>query len=207
MNTHLTKSIKSEKGFTLVELAVVMVIIGLLIGGILKGQEMIENARVNATIAQIKAVDAASATFQDMYDAIPGDMTDAVARVPNVANKGNGNSTLESEPLANVINAESAWFYEHLSGADLLSGSLTASGYLSADINNVMLVPGQHVGAGGIAGTNAAASRAGRYLGVSFDAAIGDTVGLTQLQAGRIDRKLDIIPRKGRAPAAHILRT
>ena len=49
----------SEQGFTLVELAIVMVIIGLLIGGILKGQELIANARISSTVSQLKGLDAA----------------------------------------------------------------------------------------------------------------------------------------------------
>ena len=46
----------SQAGFTLVELAIVMIIIGLLIAGVLKGQELIANARVTSTVAQIKAI-------------------------------------------------------------------------------------------------------------------------------------------------------
>ena len=55
----------SQSGFTLVELAIVLMIIGLLIGGILRGQELMENARVTSTIQQTKAYDGATTTFRD----------------------------------------------------------------------------------------------------------------------------------------------
>ena len=76
---------RNEKGFTLVELAIVMTIIGLLIGGILKGQELMENARVTATIAQVKSYEAATTTFRDSFSAKPGDMVNAATRIPNCA--------------------------------------------------------------------------------------------------------------------------
>lgn len=65
------------------ELAIVMTIIGLLIGGILKGQELMQNARVTSTIAQVRAYEAATTTFRDKYDALPGDMASAQTRIPN----------------------------------------------------------------------------------------------------------------------------
>lgn len=77
------KSLSNQKGFTLVELAIVMTIIGLLIGGILKGQELMENARITATIAQVRSYEAATTTFRDSYNAFPGDMPNAQNRVPN----------------------------------------------------------------------------------------------------------------------------
>lgn len=71
-----------SKGFTLVELAIVMTIIGLLIGGILKGQELLENARITSTIAQVKSFDAAITAFRDIYDGWPGDLPAAGSRIP-----------------------------------------------------------------------------------------------------------------------------
>src|SRR5579871_6137739 len=94
------KRLHSEKGFTLVELAIVMTIIGLLIGGILKGQTLMQNARVTAEVAQVKGVSAAMTTFKDMYNAVPGDMTGAGTRLtgcpsaaacnPSAATAGDG---------------------------------------------------------------------------------------------------------------------
>ena len=71
----------AQRGFTLVELAIVMTIIGLLIGGILKGQELMQNARVTATIAQVRSYEAATTTFRDSFAAIPGDMNNASTRI------------------------------------------------------------------------------------------------------------------------------
>lgn len=83
MTHHTTQTHASERGFTLVELAIVMIIIGLLIGGILKGQELIGNARVSSTATQAKAVESAISTFRDKYAGMPGDIANPGARIPN----------------------------------------------------------------------------------------------------------------------------
>ena len=62
---------KSQKGFTLVEIAIVLVIIGLLLGGILKGQEMITQAKIKNVIADLTGVSAAMYGYQDRYRALP----------------------------------------------------------------------------------------------------------------------------------------
>lgn len=62
-----------QQGFTLVEIAIVLVIIGLLLGGILKGQEMITQAKIKNAIADFSGISAAYYGYQDRYRAIPGD--------------------------------------------------------------------------------------------------------------------------------------
>src|SRR3989337_578743 len=64
---------KKTQGFTLVEIAIVLVIIGLLLGGILKGQEMIVQAKIKNVIADFSGISAAYHGYQDRYRAIPGD--------------------------------------------------------------------------------------------------------------------------------------
>lgn len=77
-----------QKGFTLVELAIVLTIIGLLIGGLLKGQQLIENARVTSTVSQVSSIEAALSTFRDTYGSLPGDLPSAQTRVPNCTKCG-----------------------------------------------------------------------------------------------------------------------
>jgi prepilin-type N-terminal cleavage/methylation domain-containing protein len=95
---------KKQKGFTLIEIAIVLVIIGLLLGGVLKGQELINTARVRALNNTVDGITAAWFSFQDRYRAFPGDYLAARAVVnlsdgaggPIVAN-GDGNGLVNTD--------------------------------------------------------------------------------------------------------------
>jgi len=67
----------SKMGFTLVELAIVIVIIGLIVGGVLGGQELINGAKLNSVITDFSKYERAVNTFKLKYDALPGDMPNA----------------------------------------------------------------------------------------------------------------------------------
>jgi prepilin-type N-terminal cleavage/methylation domain-containing protein len=107
---------RKQTGFTLVEIAIVLVIIGLLLGGILKGQELVTNARVRNVADQQTAVKAAYFAFQDRYRALPGDYAQASGNIPNVTTGGNGNGTIDSDK-------ESILAWHHLTNAGFISCS------------------------------------------------------------------------------------
>jgi prepilin-type N-terminal cleavage/methylation domain-containing protein len=87
MGKKMTKR-HQPKGFTLVELSIVIVIIGLLIGGMLKGYRVMEQSRVTATITMVGSIDGAAKTFYDTYSSFPGDMLEAPAHLPDCDNCG-----------------------------------------------------------------------------------------------------------------------
>lgn len=62
-------------GFTLVEMSIVLVIIGLLVGGILVARGLIKAAELRATLSQVNQITAAVNTFKLRYNALPGDLT------------------------------------------------------------------------------------------------------------------------------------
>ncbi|MCE9507925.1 MAG: prepilin-type N-terminal cleavage/methylation domain-containing protein [Alphaproteobacteria bacterium] len=101
--------LRQQKGFTLVELAIVLVIIGLLIGGILKGQELMTNARATATVVQFKAVEAAMNTFLDSRGALPGDF-DGNNQIPGCGNTpGSGPCSIPDATAHNGIIGDPNW--------------------------------------------------------------------------------------------------
>lgn len=126
-----------QKGFTLIEMSIVLVIIGLIIGGILKGQEIIESSRQKNLITQVNAVRAALTTFQDRYRAIPGDYSLATTRISTATGftNGNGNGVVGTTVSAaasiaaptNAADGENVNFWVHLFGARLIEG-VTATG-------------------------------------------------------------------------------
>lgn len=110
----------SQKGFTLIEIAIVLVIIGLLLGGVLKGQELITSARVRNMISQQDGIKAAYFGFLDRYRALPGDYAAAMANIKDTTKNGDGDGQIE---LTNGTNAESILAWEHLSKAGFINGS------------------------------------------------------------------------------------
>ena len=109
----------AHTGFTLVEIAIVLVIIGLLLGGILKGQEMITQAKIKNVIADMSGVSAAMYGYQDRYRALPGD--DGKADRWSGATKGDGNGVIVGKWTESA--KESTHFWDHLRRAGFVSGS------------------------------------------------------------------------------------
>ena len=123
---------QAQKGFTLVEIAIVLVIIGLLLGGILKGQEMITQAKIKNVVADFSGISAAYYGYQDRYRAIPGDdpgAGTATGRWGVAAFNGDGNGqvggTYENQcPIAVVAGSpESCKWWDHLRRAGFVSGN------------------------------------------------------------------------------------
>lgn len=126
------KSMKSQQsGFTLVEIAIVLVIIGLLLGGILKGQELINSAKVKALATDFRTVQTFIYGYQDKYKAIPGDQTqvqlDANFAPAGTANASTTVATLQNGVINGVWNdttvaSESFVFWQHVRLANLAPG-------------------------------------------------------------------------------------
>lgn len=114
----------NQKGFTLVEIAIVLVIIGLLIGGVLKGQAMIQNAKVKRVVKSADEMRAAVYTFYDKYGMYPGDENlpnAAPGTPPGDGHNGNGNGQI-------TLNGEDARLFEDLVKAGIISGDYDGAG-------------------------------------------------------------------------------
>jgi prepilin-type N-terminal cleavage/methylation domain-containing protein len=121
-----------QSGFTLVEIAIVLVIIGLLLGGVLKGQEMIQNAKIKNVANDMKSVSAAYYAYLDRYKAVPGDDNLAATRFTGGVN-GGGNGVIAgvyTAQAAPAAAAESNNFWQHTRMAGFLNGTATATAAL-----------------------------------------------------------------------------
>ena len=123
------KSIKSQQsGFTLVEIAIVLVIIGLLLGGILKGQELINSAKVKNMISDVRTTQAMVYGYQDKYKSFPGDQTQAQlngnfspANTATAGSAGANNGRLDGD-WSDTAGSESNVVWQHLRLANLATG-------------------------------------------------------------------------------------
>jgi prepilin-type N-terminal cleavage/methylation domain-containing protein len=205
------KNMRAQAGFTLVELAIVMIIIGLLIAGVLKGQALIGNAKVTAQVAQFKSIDAATSTFKDMYASLPGDILTPTTRLPNcaaapcnIAGGGDGNVG----PVAGgtvtfgaAPSTEQSNYFVHLSAADLMTGInpallLTFGGQFPVAKLNGGITPGTAAGnalLNNALGITAANTQGGLYmlLDNAVNVAAPATGAITANEAQRLDTKID----------------
>jgi len=116
---------QKQAGFTLIEIAIVLVIIGLLLGGVLKGQAMIESTKIKSLANSARGLSAAVYAYQDKYKAYPGDDARAKTFLPNASggclaadlDNGNGNGL-----ITEYFDA-----LEHLACAGLITGNYNGS--------------------------------------------------------------------------------
>lgn len=123
--------VRKQAGFTLVEIAIVLVIIGLLLGGVLKGQELITQAKIKNVANDFSGLTVAILSYQERYKALPGDDAGAANRwsgapaggtsggAPNNKIDGNYNSTTEAD--------ESRLMWRHLRYAGFIGGDPASS--------------------------------------------------------------------------------
>lgn len=121
---------RNQKGFTLVEIAIVLVIIGLLLGGVLKGQEMIESARIKSVVNDMNGISAAYNTYLDRYHAIPGDEAATTMAARGWAGSAGGTPNGALVIAANQIftnGGEQASFWRALRASGMTSGDPAAA--------------------------------------------------------------------------------
>lgn len=199
-----------QTGFTLVEMAVVIIIIGILVGGLIKGREMIDNSRVNATAAQALSIRTAIRAFQDQYDQLPGDMVGGRERLPNCDSamcNGNGDGQigdayLENHPRQVMLNgsqplAERTLLWVHLKEAGYITG-ISNSVSRNAPLQFGETHPLSHFSTRGVVaghftldhGNDEQEISLGMYIVTGNPATADWSHTLTRLQATNIARKL-----------------
>jgi prepilin-type N-terminal cleavage/methylation domain-containing protein len=124
-----------QRGFTLVEIAIVLVVIGLLLGAILKGQELIDNSRAKNAINEVNGIKAAYNGYIDRYKRVPGDdgplatLTGRGGNWAAVTAAGNNNGQLAvTAGQTFTAGGEAAAFFQHLRAAGFLTGNVNAAG-------------------------------------------------------------------------------
>jgi prepilin-type N-terminal cleavage/methylation domain-containing protein len=143
-----------QAGFSLVELAVVLVVAGLLLGAALKGRALIATAEYRAFDNALEAHARAFRTFRARYDALPGDLARAGTRFGLAGANGDGDGIIDGPGACPSARAESCLAWRHLRAAGLIDGDPAASGADAAP---------EHAYGGAIAGLFTGTAASGRF--------------------------------------------
>jgi prepilin-type N-terminal cleavage/methylation domain-containing protein len=230
-NLCYAKCMKDNSGFTLIELSIVLVIIGLIIGGILVGQDLIKSAEIRATITQLEKYNTAANTFRVKYGYLPGDIPAPYATQfgfggrGSGAGQGDGNGVITSgTSCCNAGFGEEVMFWVDLNNAGMTEGSyILTSGYYTspADVTGAAIasyLPTAKIGNGNYvyvwAGGTSSIFNGINYYGISAVNTILGTTGYGQLTASKalspvqtynIDQKMDDgLPESGRVLSIYI---
>ena len=172
-----------QSGFTLVEIAIVLVIIGLLLGGILKGQELINSAKVKSLANDFRTIPTYIYAYQDKFKSLPGDDGNIAGHLGATATQATtpagkqGNGVIEGNWWSSTATDESFLFWQHTRLSNLAPGPTNA-----ADANywptNAM---------GGMIGINSAQAATAQITGMTGTYQICSTGIL-----GKFVKQLDI---------------
>ncbi len=200
---------EAERGFTLVELAIVLVIIGLIIGGVLVGQDMIKAAEIRSTIGQIEKYNTATNTFRDKYGYIPGDINQDRALELGLYDRtgaaatgnGDGNGLLQAcaqtAAAGLLAGCETVLYWRDLNDAGYVDGYYQNATEALATIANEDLVewfPEAKLGRGNFVTTFSVEGRNWFEITGITSVAAGVytlTLGLSPSEAFNIDNKMD----------------
>jgi prepilin-type N-terminal cleavage/methylation domain-containing protein len=210
----------SRQGFTLVELSIVLVIIGLIVGGVLVGRDLIQAASIRSQVGQLEKYKSAVNTFRAKYNGVPGDILPAIATTfglfglsnPNGGQgMGDNNGIIEDGFLigggsnTNHFGGEIPVFWRHLSDANLVDGQFGTTGNAVPQATNGIVTgaitnPTQSIPQGklrGIAVTVMSSAGTSYYallpitgMDVSGNYTMG-TAGVSPIEASNIDSKID----------------
>ncbi|MFN7185069.1 MAG: prepilin-type N-terminal cleavage/methylation domain-containing protein [Alphaproteobacteria bacterium] len=202
-----------QKGFTLVELAIVLVILGLLAGGILVGQDLIQAANTRNAIAQIGTYNTATNAFNSRYNGIPGDLRNVGNIFTGITNANGGNGQGDADGLVEGISAagtvcttntcltgESAGFFFSLARAGMISDPIAAAvdytAVTAAPVAVSALYPNSGFGGGVKITPHAFSGRNYFVLSLQPTAALAagsgtHAAGLSVANASNLDSKLD----------------
>ncbi|MAY03566.1 MAG: prepilin-type cleavage/methylation domain-containing protein [Gammaproteobacteria bacterium] len=177
------KSTKTQGGFTLIEIAIVLVIIGLLLGGVLQGQQLIENSRIRNATNSFNGIAAGAFSYQDRYGRMPGDDNagagDIIDRGDAWASvvEGNGNGFIDAA-LADTFSGdnEAGDFFQHMRAAGFLAGDADLTGLDALPQNPFGGLIGITTAAmgGGLNGTKICMNNVNGSAAIALDAQLDD---------------------------------
>ncbi len=219
-SNHTVNMRPKSNGFTLVELAIVLVIVGLIVGGVLVGQDLIKAAQIRATISDIEKYNAAATTFREKYTGLPGDLLNTKAvqfgfnttatdhARDGTAGRGDGNGLIGECAFDTWVGlgCESVLFWTDLSKAGLVNMRSTLTSITGVEQDSLALsqlsdgiLPKTKLRDTALISVFSTAGKNGFGIGEFVTNApsgriiIGDGAarGLTPLEAHAIDLKLD----------------
>ncbi len=151
-----------QDGFTLLELSIVLVIIGLIVGGILVGRDLVDSAAIRSQVSQIQKFQTAVQTFKSKYNCLPGDCPDATSLFGTTDPKGN--PIYNGDGDGQITDYNTNWyeylgwfqFWTQLADAGLIAGTYIGYPYGGSSGSSPGPSPPANVPASAIGGANGA---------------------------------------------------
>jgi len=191
------------QGFTLIELSIVLVIIGLIVGGVLVGRDLIEAAKIRSAVSQVEKYNAAANTFRSKYNGIPGDVKNGATffaitdcgSSPAGVGCGDGNGIIEPSTDTGGFSGESVVFWGMLTAAKLTTDETNILDYSNTATSTNLNTSMPLAKVGRKARVMVMSQNGFNYFMLGFtnntlDAA-SVAAALTPLESSQIDTKLD----------------